>query len=322
MSDALRLRYAKDVQALSEPLERLRKNQLSLAERLELVTRYEELTSQLYRIRNSFSPTDPLRLRAEDFLSSLSQELLTQQKERPRVEDSFSYRLKKYRFTWKQNFSLFVFCLIFFLISLAVGWILVNVKPESATLFMSQDLIERIIDNKAWFHDIENPFLVGLKIAFHNMKVALMCYIFSGIFGVGGLWFLAYNGLYFGAVFAFCNLHRFDEALGSFVIAHGILELTLIVCATFAGLLLGRVFFMRPRKFFQRRIQMGAAESMVIVGGVIPWFLLCGLVESFLSPLTDIPVELRWTVGALIAFVFWIWTLWPLPTQGAVLKEV
>lgn len=153
------------------------------------------------------------------------------------------------------------------------------------------------------------------------MQVALMCFVFAGILGVGGVGFLIFNGLMFGSTMAYCTLHGFDDALGAFVVAHGVLELSLIVCATFQDLFLVAFFFMRPYSLFKVRFKKAMQDSMIVIAGIIPWFLLCGIVESFISPLPDFSYAGRWAIGAAISFLFWSFTFAAVSSE-AVIKNL
>lgn len=312
MSDRLKLNFRETCREISNALGKSKKGDLELPEYLKMVATFEELGGQLYQIRKSLAANDPFRAQAEDWVAKFSQEILTLQREDPSVNKAGKQQLRQYRMIWRKYFSLFAFTVSFFIASFIVGWTLVIQKPDMASVFLSQDLMEMILDKKAWFQDIGNPLFTGLKIAFHNMQVSFYCFLFAGFLGFGGLVYLALNGLFFGAIMAYCSLHGFDDALGSFVVAHGVLELTLIVCSTFAGLIFGRVFFLRPRVLFKVRFRVAFADSLVVIAGILPWFLVCGLVESSLSPQTDVPYFFRWVVGFIIAIAFWIFTFWPL----------
>lgn len=55
----------------------------------------------------------------------------------------------RYRIVWRSNLSLFIFTLSFFVASIFVGWIVVIQKPDFAGVFLSQDLMEMILEKKA-----------------------------------------------------------------------------------------------------------------------------------------------------------------------------
>src|SRR5690606_5238727 len=122
---------------------------------------------------------------------------------------------------------------------------------EYASVLIPQHLMENIIQNKAWFEDAgDTPLLTGLQIAANNIKVCITAFCLSAIVGVGGLYILCFNGIFFGVIMGVCHLYGFDKPLTEFVLSHGPLELSVIVASAFAGLVYGRVFFMRPyRKF-------------------------------------------------------------------------
>jgi len=321
MIDHLKLKFRQSAQEISRSFDRQKLGKGDLSDSLKALSLFEEMGAMIYRIRKSLSPKDPFRKESEDLMSRYAHEVLTFQKvDLKKDKERYASLYDRYRLVWRTYFSLFVFTLCFFLVSLVTGWIVVSQNSDMAGVFLDQNLMEAILEKKAWFQDMGNPLSTGLSISFHNMKVSFFCFILSGLFGFGGVYYLAYNGLFFGAIMAYCHLHGFDDALGAFVVAHGVLELSLIVCATFAGLIFGRVFFMRPLSLFKVRFKIAVQESLIVIAGVIPWFLLCGLVESFISPQPDLAYEIRWAVGAAIAFFFWIFTFAPITTDFKKIK--
>jgi uncharacterized membrane protein SpoIIM required for sporulation len=138
--------------------------------------------------------------------------------------------------------------------------------------------------------------------------VALNTFAAGALLGLGGLFFLAFNGVFFGAIFGFCALHGFQSSLGSFVLAHGPLELSVIVCASFASMLFGRAFFMRPLSALPRRLWQGARQGSMVLAGSVPWLVVAAVMEAFVSPVPWIPVYLKLGAGIAVAIIFWTWT--------------
>ena len=185
-------------------------------------------------------------------------------------------------------------------------------RPEFAPLLVNQGMMENILEKNAWFESLqEYSVFGGVMIAWNNILVSVKCFVFSALVGLGGLLLLAYNGIHFGSVMGFCYTHGFDGELSGFVVSHGILELTLIVAASFTGLLFGRVFYMRPYSLFGRRMKRAAHDGGHVLAGLVPWFLVAAAVESLISPWPQIPVTFKLALGALLALMFWIWTFAP-----------
>lgn len=277
----------------------------------DLIKDFEVLVGDLYRLRARPAQADSIKSRLEDFVASFSQELISLQKTPEEIALKPKWRTR-YREIWRENFSLFLFTAILFMASIFIGWHLIIYQPEFAPLIISQSLIEEILENRPWFESIQrNPLLFGFLIAWNNLKVSFYCFIAGALLGLGGLIFLGYNGVYFGAIFAFSFINGFEDSLARFVVVHGLLELTIIVAMTFAGFLFGRVFYMRPYRLFRQRMSLAAGEAACVVMGLAPWLVIAAALEVFISPWPQIPLVLKVSLGVLAAAFFWLWTFIP-----------
>jgi len=277
----------------------------------QVIQEFEGVVGDLYRMRVHFGPEDSLRLRSEDFIATISQDLLglrKAEKSKTRYRDF----LERYRRAWRENFSLFLFTLFLFVGCFLLAWYAVKMNPLNAGAFIPESLMDDIVDNYRWFDRVQNsPWLFGLLIAFNNIKVGLFCFMAGAVLGFGGLILLGYNGLHFGAVFAFAYYKGFTGALTTFVLGHGILEMTILIAATFAGLIVGRTFYQRPFKYFGKRMAYASQEAKTILAGVLPWLLLAAAVEVFVSPWPYFSVGMRLLISLTITASFWLWTFWP-----------
>jgi uncharacterized membrane protein SpoIIM required for sporulation len=279
----------------------------------ELMISYDGVSAELYRLRKKAPPTDPLRMRIEDMVSTFSQDLLDSQarSSEARVDSENSW-LMRYRQIWRDESGLFLLSALLFVAGSILGWQIVTEHPDYASSILPQNLIGSILEHHRWFEDIQtSPVIEGLQIAFNNIKVTLTCFIFGALLGLGGFWILFYNGLLLGAVLAFCNSQGFDDELWNFVIGHGMLELTIIISGAFASFLFGRVFYMRPYSEFGARMRIAGRDASTVIAGVLPWLLLAAFIEVGVSPWPQFSSQSRFIIGAGAALSFWAWTFWP-----------
>jgi uncharacterized membrane protein SpoIIM required for sporulation len=97
------------------------------------------------------------------------------------------------------------------------------------------------------------------------------------------------------------------------LVGHGVPELTNIVAATFAGLIFGRVFYMRPYRLFKARLAIATRHAATVLLGLCPWLLVAACLEVFVSPWPFFHTHSKILIGILTASAFWLWTFWPLP---------
>ncbi|QDZ16461.1 stage II sporulation protein M [Humibacter ginsenosidimutans] len=131
--------------------------------------------------------------------------------------------------------------------------------------------------------------------------------IATGILGVYVPYILLQNAVNVGvAAGIFVHFHRSD-VLFSYILPHGMLELTSLFVAAAAGL---RIFWAwiapGPRTRGQALAQEGRALFAIAVGTAISLFC-SGLIEGFVTP-SPLPVWLKIAIGALAlaAFLFYM----------------
>jgi uncharacterized membrane protein SpoIIM required for sporulation len=273
---------------------------------------FELLAASLYRLRTD-GVNDPLQHSTEDLVAGASRDLFVFQADKTQrsLEETLSYR---YRRAWREHFPLFLYTLALFIVACVVGWNVGMSGYEYASVLIPQPFIENILDHQRWFDEIQKaPLLYGLTIAKNNIGVAIHCFTLAALAGLGGVCILVFNGLFFGAVLGFCQANKFDDALLNFVVGHGVLELTIIVAATFSGFIFGRVFYMRPYRLFKTRLAVATRHAATVLLGLCPWLLVAACLEVFVSPWPFYSSHSKILIGILTASTFWLWTLWPLP---------
>lgn len=281
---------------------------------LKLQTAFEKAGAELYRLRAHTPLSHPFRRYFEDRFSEATFAILSiEGSEKPIKSSAYSDFYRDYRRIWRENVSLFLLVLFVFVISLTLGWFYGTKEPEYASLLLGPEFMEKIIGGKRWFESIQDqPLLMGFQIGLNNILVAIKAATGAALAGVGGFVILIFNGLMIGSLVGFSYAHGFEAAIGEFVVAHGVLELSIIVAACFMGLLFGRGFYMWPPRLMRVRLAAGAKESLIVALGCLPWLVLAAIVEAFVSPFYYFSSVQKLVIGALVAGLFWVWTFWPI----------
>lgn len=300
---------------LNEPKKRAEANMLDLSQKILL--EFDEFTAELYKIRSKPHHAPGELERIEDLASRISFEILTYQKERPiGLRTRYRSFIREYRTVWREEISLFSYCAFLFCTSCVLGWLVGKTHPEYASAILPQNLVEDIYNHQAWFHSLQkDPILGGIQIAINNIRVSINCFLCSAVLGLGGLLLLCFNGVFFGVVYGFCEYHGFHEEIKSFVVSHGPLELTIIVAASFSGLIFGRVFFQRPWRDFSKRFRREAERSFTVLKGILPWLVLAATFEGLVSPFSYLSTPMKVLFGLVLAVLFWVWTFGPVVTD-------
>ncbi len=157
-----------------------------------------------------------------------------------------------------------------------------------------------------------NSMAMFVKIAFNNIKVSFLCYSMGIFLGVGTLWFLFENGLMVG-VFEYMFFHHnmgFKSILVIFI--HGTLELSAIVIAGAAGLMIGNSMLF-PGTFTRgQSLRHAAKDSIKIIVSLVPIFLVAAFFESFVTRHTGMPIWLSLSILIMSAsFIIWYFIIYP-----------
>lgn len=118
----------------------------------------------------------------------------------------------------------------------------------------------------------------------NNIRVTFMAFVLSLICVVPGFLIVAYNGAILGAVMGVAAANgNLDDVL-HLIVAHGVLELSCIVVAAGAGMAVGWTVVDPGQGTRRAAVRDVARPTILVVLGTMPFLVLCGIVEAFVSP--------------------------------------
>ena len=117
----------------------------------------------------------------------------------------------------------------------------------------------------------------------NNILVAFKIFVYGVFASLGTGLFLFYNGLMVGTFAAFFYQEsQLSQAL-PVIMLHGTIELSSIVVAAAAGFTMGNSILFPGTYSRLASFKMGASKGLKIVTGLIPFFVLAGFIESFIT---------------------------------------
>src|ERR1043166_4328770 len=136
-----------------------------------------------------------------------------------------------------------------------------------------------------WWEDLNRANQIGsTQIFTNNIKVTFYAFALGAMFGLGTLYVLAYNGASFGAIMALTYRAGFGNDLLTFVVGHGVIELSCIFIAGGAGLLIGTALLMPGDMTRGDALKARGMEAVRLIVGCIPLLVVAGIIEGFISP--------------------------------------
>jgi uncharacterized membrane protein SpoIIM required for sporulation len=133
----------------------------------------------------------------------------------------------------------------------------------------------------------------------NNIGVAFQCFAGGLFLGLGALFFLAWNGAFFGAIAGYLTERGLSPTFYSFIATHSAFEVTAIVLAGAAGVRIGHQLLAPGRLTRLQSLVTATNESAVLLYGVTAMLLLAAAVEAFWSPATWLPAAAKYGVAAL-----------------------
>lgn len=185
--------------------------------------------------------------------------------------------------------------------------------------------------NPDWIYVIEGPAIAGLVaevergelwtdiapgvrsaaaslIMTNNIQVMFLTFAGGITVGLLTLWVLASNGMHLGAIFGLLTVHNLAAGLAEFVVAHGVVELSVIFLAGGCGLYVGDGL-LRPGLASRKDVLVQRTRiSVQLILGSVPFLVVAGLIEGFLSP-SSAPWWVKVIVGVLTGvalYAYWL----------------
>lgn len=167
-----------------------------------------------------------------------------------------------------------------------------------------------------------NSFIMFVMIAINNIGVSFYAFAMGIFASVGTLWVLFQNGLMLG-VFEYM-FFKHDLGVQSILVVfiHGTLEISAIVIAGCAGMVIGNsILFPKTYTRIQSLVK-AAKDGVKIVIGLIPIFITAAFFEGYVTRHTGMPLWMSLSIlsGSLI-FILWYFVFYPIRVSKKIVNE-
>jgi len=143
-----------------------------------------------------------------------------------------------------------------------------------------------------------NEVSMFLGITVNNIKVSLMAFTFGIFLSLGTLYIVMRNAIMLGSFqYFFYEQGYFWESARTIWI-HGTIEISVIIIASAAGLVLGNSILFPGTYTRLQSFVRGTKDGLKILLSTIPFFIIAGFLEGFVTRHTEMP---DWLATIIIA---------------------
>ena len=291
----------------------------------DLASYYIQLTNDL-SYAQTYYPESKTLLYLNSLASQAHQKIyITKKESKNKIvsfwRDEFPLFFRQYHKTLLRTFLIFMAAVIIGIVS--------TLNDDSfVRLILGDSYVNMTIEN------IENgePMAVYksggqmgafLGITINNIRVAIVAFAFGIFFSVGTIYVLFSNGIMLGAFITFFYNYGILEKTST-VWLHGTIEISVIVIAGCAGLVMGNSFLF-PKTYSRRVAFMkGAKDGLKIVVSTIPFFIIAGFIEGFITRYGEqMPWPLSYGIIFLSLFIIiYYYIIYPILLNKALNKSV
>lgn len=152
-----------------------------------------------------------------------------------------------------------------------------------------------------------------LTIALNNVKVSFMVFVGGFLLSIGTVWMLFENGMMLGSFQTFFFLK--DMGLQSVLVVwvHGTLEISAIIIAGGAGLIVGNSILFPGTHKRLGSLKRGAKDGLKLMIGLVPVFIVAGFLEGYITRYSTMPKAISISIlAASLSFIIWYFVLYPI----------
>nr|WP_297918546.1 stage II sporulation protein M [uncultured Allomuricauda sp.] len=281
----------------------------------ELADGYIQLTNDLAYAQTYYAESKTL-LYLNSLASQAHQKIYKNKKEsRNRIVEFWGYEFPLF---FRQYHKTLLITFLIFATATAIGSLSALNDGTFLRLILGDGYVNLTLENIAKgeptaIYKSGSEIGTFLGITINNIRVAFLAFAFGVITSIGTIYILFSNGVMLGACVTFFYTKGVFFEANRQIWLHGTIEISVIIIAGCAGLIMGNSILFP--KTFSRRVSFmqGAKDGLKVVVSTIPFFIIAGFIEGFITRYADMPDWLAFLIiGGSLALIIFYYILYPI----------
>jgi uncharacterized membrane protein SpoIIM required for sporulation len=201
-----------------------------------------------------------------------------------------------------------LFAFIVFVVAGVIGALSTKYDDSFVRLILGDGYVNMTLENirrgnPTAVYSGSSEVVMFFWITWNNILVSFKVFVFGIFASLGTGLFLVYNGIMVGTfMMFFAQEQQLSQAL-PVIMLHGTIELSSIVIAAAAGFSMGNSLLFPGTYSRMDSLKKGAMKGLKIVMGLVPFFIMAGFIESYITRYAFMPMAVKVLIIGLSAIL-------------------